>query len=372
MKKDINKILAIGQIPPPYNGQNVMFEYFVKGNYSKLKIYFINANFSSSLTDQSKLKIGKLIVILKIIYKSILYKFKYSINILYYLPSGSNKIALYKDIFLLFILRKLFSKTIYHIHAGGLSEYFNQYSFIERKMIMCVMGKPDLVIQLSKMSPADGVLLNAKKIVYIPNGITASKTKIQKLKDPVINLLYVGLIKESKGIFVLLEALRKIKETKFLWKMYIVGEFKSSVIKDRALNFIKRNGLELYVEFPGVKAGPDKEMYFAQADIFCFPSYFECENFPLVLLEAMQYGLPIVTTNWRAIPEIVIEEKTGFLVPIKNSEKLAIRLQELLENKKLREIMGSNGKKEFQKNYLLDIHLKSIEEAILNEVIRFY
>ena len=72
----------------------------------------------------------------------------------------------------------------------------------------------------------------------------------------------------------------------------------------------------------GRKYEKEKEETFAKADIFAFPTYYNNECFPLVLLEAMQHSLPVVSTFEGGIPDIVDEGEAGFLVAQKNAEKL--------------------------------------------------
>jgi glycosyltransferase involved in cell wall biosynthesis len=71
---------------------------------------------------------------------------------------------------------------------------------------------------------------------------------------------------------------------------------------------IEKKNLSNCVFAHGAKYGNEKTYFFEQADIFVFPSHDEC--FPLVLLEAMQSGLPIISTNEGGIPDIVDNEKT--------------------------------------------------------------
>jgi glycosyltransferase involved in cell wall biosynthesis len=66
------------------------------------------------------------------------------------------------------------------------------------------------------------------------------------------------------------------------------------------------------LNFAGRKVGIEKWTAYRCADIFCFPTYYGPETFGNVLLEAMMFELPTVSTRWRAIPDIVVEGETGF------------------------------------------------------------
>jgi len=82
------------------------------------------------------------------------------------------------------------------------------------------------------------------------------------------------------------------------------------------------------------------------------PTLNDC--FPLVILEAMRAGLPVVATDEGAIPEIVDDEVTGYIVPKNQPENLADKLELLLYDPELRKRMGGAGRNRFLEKYTLD------------------
>jgi glycosyltransferase involved in cell wall biosynthesis len=79
---------------------------------------------------------------------------------------------------------------------------------------------------------------------------------------------------------------------------------------------------EPLVRYCGFVAEADKKRLFVESDCFCFPTYYEAESFGIVLVEAMAFGLPIITTRWRTIPELLPPGYHG-IVPPKSPEKIA-------------------------------------------------
>ena len=116
-------------------------------------------------------------------------------------------------------------------------------------------------------------------------------------------------------------------------------------------NTIDRQGLNSVVHYLGPKYGEEKAIFFLKADIFVLPTEFEC--FPLVILEAMQYGLPIVSTFEGAIPEIVEDNSSGFLVKKNDSLELASKLTKLIINKELRTSFGKRSRFIYDNKYRL-------------------
>ena len=93
----------------------------------------------------------------------------------------------------------------------------------------------------------------------------------------------------------------------------------------------------------------EKDVYFKQAEAFVLPSFNEA--FPLVNIEAMEYKLPIVSTNVGGIPDEVVDGKNGYIIKDKDSQSLADSLCKLLGDESLRQKMGENGFQKFKAKF---------------------
>lgn len=78
----------------------------------------------------------------------------------------------------------------------------------------------------------------------------------------------------------------------------------------------------------------------------------------------MMFNLPVVATDWRGLPEIVIEGQTGFLVPPKDAENLADRLERLILNPELRISMGKAGRRRYEKCFTVQKFRENMELAL--------
>lgn len=102
-----------------------------------------------------------------------------------------------------------------------------------------------------------------------------------------------------------------------------------------------------------------------------FPTFYHNECFSLVLLEAMEHGLPCISTTEGGIPGIVDDGKTGFLVPKHDVAVLADKIQLLLNDSVLRCKMGKAGREKFEKEFTLEVFEKRMVEILSNNVKLF-
>ena len=113
------------------------------------------------------------------------------------------------------------------------------------------------------------------------------------------------------------------------------------------------------------KYGDEKHVAFMVADIFVHPTLNDA--FPLVILEAMQFQLPVVSTFEGAIPEIVDHERTGFLVAKGDDDELHKQIEYLMMNQQIREEMGRAGRNKFLSTYtaeIMEMNLRNVLEHI--------
>jgi glycosyltransferase involved in cell wall biosynthesis len=122
--------------------------------------------------------------------------------------------------------------------------------------------------------------------------------------------------------------------------------------------------LDGYAFYAGRKYGSEKTPYFENADIFAFPTFYHNETFGLVNLEAMEYKLPVVSTNEGGIPDVVVNGQNGLICERNNAESLATALETLLLDKNLRFQYGENGYKKFKSEFTLKSFEKRIVEIL--------
>jgi glycosyltransferase involved in cell wall biosynthesis len=102
----------------------------------------------------------------------------------------------------------------------------------------------------------------------------------------------------------------------------VAGEFPRDDDRAEFEARISRPDLAGAVEYAGFVAGETKNALLERSDCLCFPIYYHAESFGLVVVEAMAAGMTVVTTRWRAIPELLSSEYPG-LVPVRSPEAVA-------------------------------------------------
>ena len=360
------KILIVGQTPPPYGGQAVMIDHIVNGTYDKIEIFHVRMCFSKEMDEKGSFNFYKITHLFEIIFNIYYLKFKHNIKVIYYPPSNSPKTSIYRDMIILLPTRFLFKKTIFHFHAAGLSEEYFNFGKIGRFLIKLTYKKPDLSVANSPFNPDDGLFFQSKFNSFLPYGIPdhypANSQKTFFNGTGPLNILFVGLLNSTKGEGYLLEAVNILIKKGFNIKLRIAGVFETAEYKEHFFSRIRELKLETQIEHLGVVVGEAKNIAFLNADIFCFPSFFVSESLGVVLLEAMQYRLPIISTKWRGIQSIVADGTNGYLVDIKNSEQIADKIKFYIENPDVIKKFGLKGRELFLENYSLSVYLKKIEK----------
>ncbi len=365
------RILVVGQTPPPYGGQALMTKVFLDGNYQSISVHHVRISFSSHMNEVGKFRFSKITHLFTTICKVLKTRFQYHTPVLYYMPAGPDVVPMVRDLVFLMATRWCFRYTVFHFRAAGLSELYERLPKVLRFFFRQAYFDPDLAIQLSEFNPPDGRTVRAKKIVIIHNGMedqlpSHHSEHAETVAEPVI--LFVGVLRESKGVMVLLEACKRLQEAKVPFRVRFMGQYESDLFRNEVETFLAQNNLQDKVEFLGVLKDGRKWDAYAQADLLCFPSHFESESFGNVLVEAMMFRLPVVATRWRGIPSIVVDGETGSLVPIKDPKTLADELERYLRDPELRRSVGEQGRQRYVENFTLNRFYENMEDALASVV----
>jgi glycosyltransferase involved in cell wall biosynthesis len=352
------KVLIVGQTPPPFGGQAILIERLVSTKLADVELIHVRMAFSSSMNEIGRVRLSKIAHLLVVIVRIVYHRFSDGARILYYPPAGPDRVPMVRDVIVLLTTRWLFDKTVFHFHAGGISELYDGLPRWLRWLYRRAYFNADAAIRLSELTPEDGKLLNAKSEFVIPNGIddpcpdfNGATHSTATRPSARLKILFVGILRESKGVNVLLEACGLLAARGVPFELELMGQWHSEDFANTVAAQVAELGVSSQVKFLGVLTGPEKFAAFRRADLFCFPSFFNCEAFPVVLLEAMAWGLPIVSTKWRGIPSIVDDGVNGFLVDPHDAVALADQVERLARDVELRQAMGRAGRAKFVREF---------------------
>jgi glycosyltransferase involved in cell wall biosynthesis len=189
------------------------------------------------------------------------------------------------------------------------------------------------------------------------------------MNDKSFTIFFLSNMMEEKGVWALVDACSILCSQGFMFECHFVGRW-SDISEETFKRRINQLKLSNHVFAHGAKYGSEKENYWEKADLFVFPTYYHNECFPLVLLEAMQHGVPCISTNEGGIQSIIDDGKTGYIIEKKNSAELAKYIAFLIENPGICKQMGNAGRKKFEEQFLLsrfENNLSQIFQQIINE-----
>lgn len=357
------RVLCVGQTPPPIHGQALIIERVLKSQLDGVEMLHTRMNFSQTIDDTGRFRLLKILhlfqVVLLILYQRVVHR----PDVLYYPPAGPHRVPFYRDAAVLLTTRWFFKKLVFHFHASGISTLYPRLSWPERLLYRLAYFKPDAVIRSSPFTAEDGRFLQATTEYIIPYGIPAildgqaianrndGASGTQRETARPLNILFVGILRESKGALVLLEACGQLAQAGVPFQAEFLGEFQTAEFRSRVESRIRELGIEKSVVLAGTLLGREKQAAYSRADVFCFPTFYESEAFALVVVEAMSSGLPVVVTRWRGLPSLVRDGENGYLVDTHDVDAVAQRLIELAENPDLRLAMGQHGRERFDRHY---------------------
>jgi glycosyltransferase involved in cell wall biosynthesis len=361
-------VVVVGQVPPPMNGQSLMIQEFLNGDYPGLRLEHVPMTFSRSTAEIGSFGLRKLGVLFETLAWIVWARFTSKATILYYPPAGANLVPILRDLFLLIPARRLFRHTVFHFHAAGLHDIYSQLPLLLRPLFRLAYENADLAIFTTELTSAQGISLKARATAIVPCGISDDGATLDveaaRTADPP-TILFAGILCEGKGVMTLLQACRILRDQGMRFRAVCLGAFQGADFQEDVEDFVRREKLEDYVGFPGVVTGEAKSNAFASASIFCFPSHYAAESFGVVLIEAMSFSLPIVATEWQGIPEVTGTGGGSLLVPIKDSVALALALRRLLLAPDQRRAMGKLNRERFLSRFTVARYRESLHRSLL-------
>jgi glycosyltransferase involved in cell wall biosynthesis len=363
-------LLIIGPSPPPYNGMSVATELVVKAIDEGVAYIHLDTADRRGLSNVGKFELGN-------VFLAALHGTKYLWILLsrwpeaVYVPIAQAWLPFLRDCLFLIPAKLMRRKVIIHLHGSYFAKFYQETSPVMRCVIRFALRSVAFAIVLGRN--VEGVfegVIPAERIRVVPNGIPDSfKRGVQTARnDHPPTLLFLSTLMEEKGTLDLLRALPKVRERVGVFGVIFAGEWYSHGDKVAAEQLADRFELRPIVEFVGAVGPAKKQQLLENSDVLVFPTKYPFEGHPYVILEAMAAGLPILSTNWACIPEMVQDGLNGFLVAPGDVDRLAETLCLLLADAALRRRMGQASRERFLADFTFEKFSKRIR-TVFEEVL---
>lgn len=255
--------------------------------------------------------------------------------------------------------RLAFVPVVLHLHAAALIELHAGSSWLVRQAIRLPFRASSTVIVLGRLWRdwlVDVLKINGEKIEVLYNGVPVEPTPRRFTNDPgrPRKILFLGLLTERKGISDFLHALAMIPAGAPPWQAIIAGngDIAGYTAMAQALGLAERTQFTGWVEQKGVRA------LLAEVDMMVLPSYHE--GLPLVILEALGAGAPVICTPVGAIPEVLEHDRDVILIEPGDRAALAAAMAALIADPVRLQGLSDHGIARFRETFALDVFLMNL------------
>lgn len=311
------EVLAVAHTPPPTHGAAIVGEVvlsILKNNIDAVKTVELKS--SNTIDSIGRFQMRKLFLAFFLIFKVLFNGLILRPKVVYYTASLGG-LALARDTLIVCILKLIRTpRIVLHLHTIGVVK--GSSCRVCRVMYKFLFSGVE-IITLSEYAKSDLCqhISCIKKIHILPNFSPEEPVEGLKSKPGSVKTQYLFMsnMMEEKGYRLVLNFARDLVELGCLdFSINFAGSWGGQNEEKYFDDFVRKNGLDAYVYYLGLVTGRRKAVLFESSDVLLFPTFYQKESFPLVVLEAMAYGLGVVSTIHAAIPSIV-GDKHALLLP---------------------------------------------------------
>ena len=359
-------MLLVGQLPPPWHGQAVATQMLFEHQWEGYEVGRLRMSYSMAMEEVGRLRLNKISHLFSLICQTRSWLKAHPGAVLFYPPASPQWTPFLRDVAYLWFTRRLASSTVFIYHAGGMAVWIQQ-SIVRRMLARLIYHRADLSLEVAAETPSPHELFQAKRWKWSPYGIDVTEApNLFPKQDGIYVVLFVGSLQEGKGVLEVIRTARVLIDRghgkKFCFKM--VGSWFSPKFEAEARKLVGYLGLEGTIDFVGQLTGDAKWQAYRGADLFFFPTHYASEAFPIVLIEALGCGLPVVTTRWRGIPSLLEGCETSSLCDIRNPNGFADAIESWEGMREQAHITGEVSKGFYAERYKPEHFLRRIENEL--------
>ena len=359
----MKKKVLILSVPPPFGGGEIRAKQ-LSSYFSENPEFVIieNSNKSKNKSNQGKLLLNNVFINLRYIYRNVMSIIRARPSVVY-MSIPKNFIPLLKVLPVLItaklfggkVIGELAGRNFYFLETQGVSYWFG-LKILKAFNSIRVLGET-----VNDTLKSHGLKSN----VVIDNGVDILNQKhnaVKAIHDSAVTIGFVGALHKKKGIYILVEIANLLKESNVNFTLEIAGEWENSEDMVKVQEYIEQNSLSEKIKFLGLIHDEEKWDFYKKTDVFVLPSYNEGQ--PLVLIEAMGFGIPIVCSGVGAIPDTVISGYNGFIIGDFRANKYIEKIIKLLRDKDFYKEISLNNLETFEGRFKADDYFKNIHEWI--------
>ncbi len=366
------RLLVIGPTPPPHHGVAVYTDLLLRAPelHAALDVVHLDTADRRTLENLGRFDLTNAVLALAHAGKLARLVLRLRPDAVY-LPISRNRWGYLRDVLLIAVARLGGARVITHLHGSDLRSFMDESAAPLRALIRWSSARLDAAAVLAPcLKPLYGDLLPSERVGVVPPAIEdpfpAGVPERARAAGTPVTVAYLGSLFEPKGYLDLLRAVASLRATEPEIRVTLAGDWTSADERRRTRQLIERLELENRVQFAGVVEGAGKRRFLEGADLLVFPGW-QPEGLPLVVLEAMAAGLPVVATPTGAIPDAVVHGETGYLVPARDPDALAGRIAELAADPALRARLGAAGRQRYLQAYTA-AHVAGALQALVERV----
>jgi len=347
-------VLLMGQTPPPWHGQAVATQILFDHDWQDFDVHRLRMEFSEEMQEVGRFQWKKIRHLFDLIHRAKKILRRNPGCILFYPPASAKWIPFLRDVIFLLAVRYLAGATVFIYHASGLP-IFVEANPLRKWLGRLIYQNAEMALEVAQEAIPPHLAFEARSWQWCPCAIEVPDvTRTPRRADQPLTILFVASLQEGKGVLEILRtaSLLKLEDRENDFRFRIVGRWFSEKFENEARQLHAELGLQTMVEFTGQLTGDAKWRAYADADVFFFPTHYESEATPIVLMEALGAGLPIITTRWAGIPAMLEGCGSALLFPVRSPSDYAGALTRWLQCRETLPEMENEARDFYRANFI--------------------
>lgn len=359
-------VLLMGQTPPPWHGQAVATKLLFDHDWPDFDVHRLRMEYSGEMVEVGRFQWRKVWHLVELIARARQVLKEHPGCVLFYPPASARWIPFLRDVVFLSCVRHLAGSTVFIFHASGLPS-FTEQGWLRRRMAGWVYRKADVALEVAQEAVPPHEVFGAKSWNWCPCAIEVppAPTGVLRASDGRFTALFVGSLQEGKGVLEVLRTARILRDRGLgnRFRFQIVGKWFSAEFERECRALHEELDLGDTVDLTGELTGDPKWAAYYGADVFFFPTHYASEATPIVIMEALGAGLPVISTQWAGIPAMLEGCDAARILPVKSPERYAAALEEMAETAGNRTKLAAAARVFYEERFLPKQFIRRVASA---------